>query len=199
MRSKSKLKILDQLAVTKPCAAEDFEAISEPRGNGWFCHHCEKQVHDFSKLSKKEILALVETSGGHFCASIQRRPNGSIITKEPPASSLFYGGVLLAGTSLFASSALAEPPAKPGEVFVTDRSIVPETHLRGDVAVPVATPSPDCADPAGADKPPVETSTPNPNQQGSDIAPNHPSRVELGMVAVEPPKHTRGKVAIQKK
>ena len=199
MRSKNKLKILNQLAVTKPCEAEDFESISEPRGNGWFCHHCEKEVHDFSKLSKKEILKLVENSGGHFCASIQRRPDGSIVTKEPPSNSLLYSGVLLAGTSLFASSAMAESPPVLGEVVV-DESAILEAPIRGDVAIPAATPGANCDADENMGKPPVQTSTPTQQQPPNSAAtPSHQNTMETGRVAITPPSHTRGKVAIQKK
>lgn len=213
MAPKGKFKILNDLRVSKPCASEDFASISEPRENGWYCRHCEKEVHDLAKLSKKQILELIEATGGNFCASIRRRDDGSIITKEAPSRSLISSGVFLAGTALLASSASAEPlPAMPGEVTLSPPSKSSDGRNGAD-APATASPSPSASDDdavAGVTTPTAgprtassstasrPSSSPLPTQCPSQIpSPITEEPPELGLIEAVP-QHTRGRVKLSR-
>lgn len=182
MASKSKFKILNELTIGSPCQAEDFSRITEPRDRGWYCNHCEKRVHDFSRLSKAEIVKLVEESGGDLCASIARRPDGSIITSEPPSRSLFSAGVFLASTAMLASSASAQSAP---QASAPQHSGVENTISLGGVAnievAPSPTPSPTATPLAPVDK-------------------AQPDNVDVvkGKIAATPPVGIPGRVAFTK-
>ncbi len=196
LSSRNKLKIIDQLAVTSSCTIDDFKSMSDPNSSGWFCHHCQKTVHDFSKLSKKEILTLVENSGDSFCASISRRVDGSIITKETPSNSLFYSGVMLVGTALLASSVSAETSIEVGEISENSPSV---KQLPGEVTTPnpSKSPSTDCDVPTESETKQIQNNSNLPEQPSSQQAPVQQS-TEIGKVKVQEIGRTRGKVMIKK-
>jgi len=163
-----------------------------------FCYLCQKTVHDFSKLSKKEILELLDNSGDSFCASISRRVDGSIITKETPSNSLFYSGVMLAGTALLTSTVSAETLTENGIIIENCPS---NNELRGEVTIPIPSKSnsSECNVPIESEIKEIQNNS-NLQEQpmpSSQQAPNQQS-AEIGKVKVKEILHTRGKVMLKK-
>src|SRR4051812_49007078 len=52
-----------------------------------FCSHCDLSVHDASRMTRREIEALVRASNGRLCMRIVRDPLGRVRTADdvPPA------------------------------------------------------------------------------------------------------------------
>jgi len=49
-----------------------------------FCSECDKFVYDFSRMTPRQVEAIVSIHGGRMCARITRRPDGSLVTLEAP-------------------------------------------------------------------------------------------------------------------
>jgi hypothetical protein len=49
-----------------------------------YCEECQRFVYDFSKMTHRQIEAIVATSGGRLCARLTRKEDGSLLTLEIP-------------------------------------------------------------------------------------------------------------------
>jgi hypothetical protein len=47
------------------------------------CASCDRQVHNFAAMTPREIERLVAETGGHLCARLTRREDGSLVMLEP--------------------------------------------------------------------------------------------------------------------
>lgn len=101
----SKITFLDSIDVQSPCS----ESWNEMRGNEQirFCSHCAKNVHNLSKMTRKEARKIVAASNGGICVRYVRRPDGRIQTVKNTLHQItrrtgIAAGVL--GTSLSVST-----------------------------------------------------------------------------------------------
>ncbi len=140
MRGKKALKILDRIELVDPCPIKNFYETATVQESGWFCDRCEKKVHDFSKLSAKQIAKLFRETGGEICASISRDADGRVITAEPAERNLFAAGIIFAATTLAASTAAADR-VMPNERLMAAQPVAKAEAERAEGALP--SPPPD--------------------------------------------------------
>ncbi len=200
---KGKLKIVDSIRVESPCPVPDFDNHAQALDQGWYCHHCEKEVYDLASMTREEIAKLIDNTGGHFCALVSHRQDGSIVTGDPVSrpTALIAAGALMASTTLIASTVLAEseinfeapagttreidppldsqpqnPPLQMlGEVYITP-SPTPEVSKTNSQTDKSSSQSEQCTDKAKTSSPIVEK-----NQKPRDVP-----RTLRGKVAVTP-------------
>jgi Carboxypeptidase regulatory-like domain/Ankyrin repeats (3 copies) len=89
----------NRFEITSPCT-EDWDSMV---GNDQirFCTHCQRSVHDFSRMSRKEIRRLVAKSNGRFCVRYSKvNPPPALA----PARALYKIG---RRTSMIAASAFS--------------------------------------------------------------------------------------------
>ncbi|MEP6925170.1 MAG: ankyrin repeat domain-containing protein [Pyrinomonadaceae bacterium] len=115
----SKKTVFDRVEVAAPCS-QDWNTMfgnDEVR----FCHHCVKNVHDLSAMTRKQAKKLVAQSQGNLCIRYIRRPDGRIQTIEPKLykiagrASRIAAGVFGATLTL-ASAAYAQGGISPNTV-----------------------------------------------------------------------------------
>jgi hypothetical protein len=75
-------RILDDIRVASPCTASWDEMTGTDRVR--FCRHCDKNVYNFSAMSREEAEALVVQTGGQLCARFYRRADGTMLTDDCP-------------------------------------------------------------------------------------------------------------------
>src|SRR5215471_12371957 len=85
--------------ISSPCT-EDWDSMA---GNDQirFCSHCQRSVHDFSQLTRKQIKKLVAKSKGRLCVKY------SAVTAPPPISPAQTLYKLGRRTSMIAASAFS--------------------------------------------------------------------------------------------
>src|SRR5690349_4952314 len=71
---------LNVIEVQKPCPA-DWEAMSGGATTR-FCAHCQKNVYNFSAMTRDEAQNLICESAGHLCARFTRSETGDVITLD---------------------------------------------------------------------------------------------------------------------
>lgn len=74
---------LDRIHVASPCSADWDEMVGNEQVR--FCQHCSLQVHDLSKITRKEAMRLVAASQGRLCVRYRKRPDGTLDTAERAA------------------------------------------------------------------------------------------------------------------
>lgn len=115
---------LDKLSIPKPCEASWGGMSGDNKER--FCISCNRVVHDFSNLTRREAAALLRNSGGRLCAKISYDSNGRVkFRREPdcrPVSRIV--GISLLGISSFASESIsfAQEPAKQQIVADTSKT-----------------------------------------------------------------------------
>ncbi len=141
------LPILNQLSINEPCPMSWSEMDGDNAKR--FCGHCQKHVHNFSEMNSKSVAQLME-SGESICAKIQRRPDGSIITKETISRRGWFGH--LASTAAAALVVLMFGGCKDDIVEAVGEMSVP-----GDQAVPAIMGEAVCIEElGGASAPPLQ-------------------------------------------
>jgi hypothetical protein len=111
---------LDRIDVRKPCSVAWDSMSGDDRTR--FCRECNKQVYDFSRMTRGEIENLIARESGQFCARFSRRTDGTIETADSLTGSvasrrrvpLRVSTALSAVLSLCAS-AFAQSPTNPAE------------------------------------------------------------------------------------
>jgi hypothetical protein len=78
----AKKRRIDQLQVISPCSSEWDRMSGDDKKR--FCAECDKFVYDFSRMTTRQVEAIVSIHRGRMCARITRRPNGSLLTLETP-------------------------------------------------------------------------------------------------------------------
>jgi hypothetical protein len=71
---------LDRVQISVPCTVGWEKMTGDNRAR--FCRECQRDVHNFSKLTRAEIEALLLKSKGRLCGRIERRVDGTIVTAE---------------------------------------------------------------------------------------------------------------------
>ncbi len=105
-----------QINIENPCH-EQWDKMTETE-QGHFCSHCSKTVIDFTQLSDKEIIRILQQQSGNMCG----RFFDYQLNKDIIAPSIFRNrhfpiiltGLLLLGVTDFA---FAKPPLKPSTEF----------------------------------------------------------------------------------
>src|ERR1700753_1244979 len=75
---------LDRLSIGNSCTA-NWEAMTGDRQKR-FCQECNKNVYNFSAMTRDEIVAAVAPFEGGLCARTERAPGGAIIPAAMPAA-----------------------------------------------------------------------------------------------------------------
>lgn len=124
---------LDQITIAAPCPASWDEMIGD--GQVRFCKQCERNVYNFSSMSRQEAEALIERMEGHLCASFYRRADGTIMTDDCPIglrmarrAAKWTLGILAAFTAImvgWVGGSVAKPGDKNGDLFSSLRKIEP--------------------------------------------------------------------------
>lgn len=79
---------LNNPQLQNPCRIGWDEMAGEARKR--HCAQCDKDVYRFSHMSLEEIHALLNQTGPTLCALIEKRPDGTIVTTDPPIASRFF-------------------------------------------------------------------------------------------------------------
>lgn len=106
-----------KLEIAQPCPERWDQMTPGPTGRQ--CARCEKQVHDLSVLTSKQIERLLDRSDGQLCVRLTRRADGSLLTRPQPAPrSLAWitASLLAAGVDACAQSAPAATAIVRGTV-----------------------------------------------------------------------------------
>jgi len=101
---------IDKLRVASPCSA-DWDAMAGDARRR-FCDSCRLNVYNFSEMTPDEIRRLVTGSEGRICATLYKRADGTVITKDCPVGFRTYqkralrfaGAALTAVLGLFSVS-----------------------------------------------------------------------------------------------
>ncbi len=107
----SKKSFLDSIEVKTPC----LQSWDEMRGSDQirFCDHCAKDVHNLSRMTRKQAKKIVARSNGEICVRYVRRPDGRIetiknafhqITRQTGIAAGILGASLSLSTLAFAQS-----------------------------------------------------------------------------------------------
>jgi hypothetical protein len=114
----SKFQDVDRIEIRRPCSF-DWELMSGDDLTR-FCSECNKQVYDFSRMTRNQIETLVAGASGRLCARFSRRPDGTIVTADSLTGSAVIRrrapvsiGAALAAVLSLCASAFAQSPANP--------------------------------------------------------------------------------------
>lgn len=92
------------------------------------CESCDKQVHNFTAMTAKQVEQLIWEKQGRLCARVAHRPDGSIVTMDRASQPSMAARVVLAAS--FAVSTAAAAQSGPGA------SDAAKAHLTGTVLLP---------------------------------------------------------------
>lgn len=127
-----------------PCTARGVAFEQRPEGR--FCPSCGETVHDLSRATRREAVALLESHGGRLCGRVRRSTDGSIrFRPEPPERGSLGSAIRTAAVALSLAACGSDGTSEP-------LPITPEA--------PTA-PEPD-PEPPAAPEPPVVTAPPEP-------------------------------------
>ena len=154
---KLELPLLDQISVASPCTApwEGMQGNDQVR----FCGKCQKNVYNFSEMTRGEVEQLILANEGKLCGRLYRRPDGTLLTSDCPVGLWEVRARLVRAACGIAATVLAlvggvvwgrgAAGKSPTGVSTIDRGpltrfaewIDPPVFLSGDICVPV-TPTP---------------------------------------------------------
>jgi len=115
-RRRLKLKILNSTPCTQPW--DSMQGNQRER----HCEACKKQVHNFAAISARQVEQLVRDNGGHLCARVTYRSDGSIRTLDGPTQPSVAAGMVLAASLAFSSHAAAESASKAPDALTASLS-----------------------------------------------------------------------------
>ena len=87
--------------IASPCTADWDGMVGDDRAR--YCPQCQRDVYNFSELSAAEVERVVKEREGRLCARFYQRADGTMLTKDCPASVR----VVVQRVSRLASAALA--------------------------------------------------------------------------------------------
>ena len=73
---------IDRLRIATPCPVGWDEMTGDDRVR--FCDQCRLNVYNIAELSRSEVESLIASSEGRICASLYRRADGTVLTKDCP-------------------------------------------------------------------------------------------------------------------
>jgi hypothetical protein len=92
------------------------------------CEACNKTVFNFEAMSVREIEELAYNTGGHFCARVPFRADGSVKTLDGQSRPSVAAGLVLAASLTFPSVSLAQT--------ASETSGQSKAHLEGRILLP---------------------------------------------------------------
>ncbi len=119
-----RIDVLDRIQVASPCSADWDEMVGNEQVR--FCRECSLYVHDLSRVTRKDALALVAASQGQLCVRYYKRPDGRLRTDERAAPlgnvrrrlSRLAAGAFSATLSLASNAAAQNPEPTLGRMLV---------------------------------------------------------------------------------
>lgn len=118
------------LQIPKPCS-QNWEGMNVVSG-GRFCNNCEKKVVDFSLMSDRQILEILNKSKGEVCGRfVNEQMNRELAVSSQQSNALIpavlISTVLMAGTTAVRAAEKVAPAMEQDTVVpVTDDMILPE-------------------------------------------------------------------------
>lgn len=105
---------LDSIQIARSCSTDWQSMTGDEKIR--FCIDCQKDVYNFSEMTRREAELLLQKTGGQICARTTRDVDGTVITAKPPAglnlvnlrASKFASAVVTAALSL-SSAVVAKP------------------------------------------------------------------------------------------
>jgi len=100
-----------EVAVTTPCrqAWREMQGSASQR----HCAACDRDVLNFAAMTPRQIERAAALSGGHLCARISRREDGSLVTLPEPVRGRAAGFVLAAALAAVPITSWAQAGALP--------------------------------------------------------------------------------------
>jgi hypothetical protein len=96
------------IVIPKPCEVP-WEQMEVASGGNRFCQQCQTVVHDFSKMTEREIIALIQRSGGTACGSFRMDVNGEPIVLSPkPSKPVFLRNIAATASLLLLQQTAAQ-------------------------------------------------------------------------------------------
>ena len=74
---------LNRLVVSTRCPYDFGDLPGSQRVR--FCSQCQRNVYNLSKLTRPEIIELIQGGGERICGRLYRRPDGTIVTAQCPS------------------------------------------------------------------------------------------------------------------
>lgn len=114
-----------ELAIPSPCtqAWDGMTGTATKR----HCESCQKHVHNFARMTPRQIDRVIAENRGHLCARITRRADGSLVTAQELAGSSFAAKAasLLLGAAISTAAAHAQSSSGEGKAIVSGRFTAP--------------------------------------------------------------------------
>ena len=104
----------------KPCS-QAWEAMTE-EGRARRCAQCDCPVHDLSRYTPEEMLALIAATDKPICGRAQLLPDGSIVSRRSAA------GLLLTAVTVFAAVTPLTTPAWASDALTGIRGTINPGH-----------------------------------------------------------------------
>ena len=137
--------MLDRLQISVPCSIDWDQMVGSDRMR--YCSECSRDVHDISRMTRNEAMALISSATGRLCVRLVRDQDGSTLTEEP------FVRVHLAGRRVspiatavvtaimgISGSAVAAPPAQVSEgASAYSDSVTGKARAQARSAVPTGT------------------------------------------------------------
>ena len=137
-------QVLAAVRIASPCNArwEDMDGDDRKR----FCHHCSKNVYNFSEMSASDVGSLIKNGQGNVCARFYRRADGTMLTadcplgleqKKHPLKRLLAAAaacLCLGGLSAFAQSVRVSNSGKSSATTATQPNDRPGLRL-GEICI----------------------------------------------------------------
>lgn len=78
----NELPWFDQIAIASPCSTPWESMPGDDRVR--FCRHCQKNVYNFSEMTREEVAEVIREKEGNLCGRMYRRPDGTLLTSDCP-------------------------------------------------------------------------------------------------------------------
>lgn len=139
---------LDRIQISVPCFVGWDKMTGDDRAR--FCRECQRDVHNFSKMTREQAEALLaQSKRRRLCARVERRADGTIVTAESIEGKLTalrfarhrasrFVGATFAAILSFCTSVSAqtsprttEPGASSQQSVISQNSVQPQTQDNG--------------------------------------------------------------------
>jgi hypothetical protein len=79
-----RMSAIKDIIIKRPCAMKWTEMVGDERIR--FCGQCNKNVHNLSDMTDREVNTLLESDIGRLCVTARQKPDGSIATDNCPVA-----------------------------------------------------------------------------------------------------------------
>jgi len=114
-----------ELAIESPCTESWDNMSGSPARRR--CASCQKHVHNFAVMTRRQIERTIADDEGHLCARITKRADGTLVTAQELAGSSFASRAasLLLGAALSTAAAHGQSTPATGKAIVSGRFTAP--------------------------------------------------------------------------